>query len=75
MSKIVYHTNNRINETIAHLQKVESYSKSTDKTEIDALSGLMYFRGLHGVNLYLTDDHFNQTVNFFFSPFVSKNRV
>ena len=45
MSKIVYHTNNRINETIAHLQKVESYSKSTDKTEIDALSGLMYFRG------------------------------
>ena len=31
MNKIVDHANNRINETIARLQRVESSNKSTDK--------------------------------------------
>lgn len=52
MSKIGDHTNNRINETITHLQRVESYNKSiykytwvkvTNKMELNALFGLMYF--------------------------------
>ena len=52
MSKIGDHTNNRINETIARLQEVESYNKSidkytwvkgTNKIELNALFGLMYF--------------------------------
>ena len=64
MNKIVDHTNNRINETITRLQIVESYNisidkytrvKITDKIELDALFGLMYFRGLLCVNLRLTD--------------------
>ena len=73
-SKIVGGTNNRINETIAHLQRVESYNKSinkytrvkvTDKIVLDALFGLMYFRGLRGVDLHLTDDYYHQTVTLF----------
>ena len=64
MNKIVDHTNNGINETITRLQIVESYNisidkytrvKITDKIELDALFGLMYFRGLLCVNLHLTD--------------------
>lgn len=52
MSKIGDHTNNRINETITRLQRVESYNKSiykhtwvkvTNKIELNALFGLMYF--------------------------------
>ena len=30
LQKIVDHTNNRINETITSLKRVESYNKSTD---------------------------------------------
>ena len=64
MNKIVDHTNNRINETITRLQIVESCNisidkytqvKITDKIKLDALFGLMYFRGFLYVNLHLTD--------------------
>ena len=60
MNKIVDHTKIRINETITRLQRAEGYNKSlgkytwvkiTDKIEFDALSGMMYFRGLLGVNV------------------------
>ena len=30
-----------------------TWVKKTDRVEIDALFGLMHFRGIHGVNLYL----------------------
>ena len=60
MNKIVDHTKIRINGTITRLHRVESYNKSlgkytwvkvTNKIEFDALSGMMYFRGLLGVNV------------------------
>ena len=50
MNKILDHTNNRMNETITRLQRVESYNKSvhkytlvkvTDKIELDVLFGMM----------------------------------
>ena len=82
MNKIVDHTKIRINGTIIRLQRAESYNKSlgkytwvkvTDKIEFDALSGMMYFRGLLGVNVQWTD-YFHQIIYFiFFSSVLSKN--
>ena len=82
MNKIVDHTKIRINETITRLQRAEGYNKSlgkytwvkiTDKIEFDALSGMMYFRGLLGVNVQWTD-YFHQIIYFiFFSSVLSKN--
>ena len=83
INKILDHTNNRINETIARLQRVESYNKSidrctwvkgTDKIKLDALFGLMYFRGLLVVNLYLTDRLISPDSYFVFNSIISKNR-
>ena len=82
MNKIVDHTNSRINETIVCSQRVESYNKSidkyalvkgTNKTELNAHFGVMYFRSLLGVNLYLTDRLFSPNSHFFFSSIMSKN--
>ena len=61
IDKIVDCTNIRINETIARLLHSDNFNESnnytwvkkTDRVEIDALFGLMYFRSIHGVNLYL----------------------
>ena len=36
--------------------------KVTNKIVLDALFGLMNFRGLRGVDLHLTDDYYHQTV-------------
>ena len=44
INKIADHTNNRINETITRLQRVESYIKSIHN--MDERFELMYFRGL-----------------------------
>ena len=54
MDKIVDCTNTRINETIARLQRIDNWVKKTDR-EIYALFGLMYFRGILGVNIHMTD--------------------
>ena len=64
MNKNLYHTKNRINETVARLQRVESCNKSiekqswvkaTDKVKLDGIFGLMYFRDLLDVDLYQRD--------------------
>ena len=64
------------------MQRVKSYNKSidkytwvkaTNKIEPDALFGLMYFRGLLGVNLQLTDRLFSPDSHFVFSLIMSKN--
>ena len=68
MNKTVDHTNNRTNETITRLERVQSFNKSTDKhtcvkvtdkIEINVIFGLMY---LLGVNLHLADNYFQRTV-------------
>ena len=82
MNKIVDHTNSRINETIVCSQRVESYNKSidkyalvksTNKIELNALFGVMYFRNLLGMNLCLTDRLFSPNSHFVFSSIMSKN--
>ena len=82
MDKIVDWTNTRINETIARLQRSDNFNesskytwvKATDRVEIDALFGLLYFRGLLGVNLHMTDRPFSNDSNFGFGAIMSKNR-
>ena len=74
MNKTVDHTNNRTNEIITRLERVQSFNKSTDKhtcvkvtdkIEINVIFGLMYFRSLLGVNLHLADNYFQRTVTLF----------
>ena len=57
---IVHNTNNKIRETISSLgynhpafinSNKNLYVKETDHIEINALFGLMYLRGLLGMNL------------------------
>ena len=80
MDKIIDCTNTKINETIARLQRSDNFNESskyswvkkTDRVEIDALFGLMYFRGILGVNLHMTerifsnDSHLRQSNRFRF---------
>ena len=49
--------------------------KKTDRVELDALFGLMYFRGILGVNLYTTDRLFSNDSHFVFDAIMSKNRL
>ena len=82
MDKIVDCTNIRINETIARLLHSDNFNESnnytwvkkTDRVEIDALFGLMYFRGILGVNLHMTDRLFSNDSHFVFGAIMSKNR-
>ena len=82
MDKIVDCTNTRINETIACLQQSDNFNESskytwvkkTGRVEIDALFGLMYFRGILGVNLHMTDRLFSNDSHFVFGAIMSKNR-
>ena len=73
MDKIVDCTNTRINETIARLQRSDNWVKKADR-EIYALFGLMYFRGILGVNLHMTDRLFSNDSHFSFGAIMSKNR-
>ena len=47
---------------------------STHGSKIDALFGLMYFRGILGVNLHMTDRLFSNDSHFIFGAIMSKNR-
>ena len=49
-------------------------SKKTDRVEIDALFGLMYFRGILGVNHHMTDRLFSKESHFVFGAIMSKSR-
>ena len=82
MDKIVDCTSTRINETIARLQQSNKFNESskytcvkeTDRVEIVALFELMYFRGILGVNLHMTDRIFSSDSHFVFGVTMSKNR-
>ena len=82
MDKIVNCTNTRINETIGRLQQSDNFIESSkytwvkkpDRVEIDALFGLMYFRGTLGVNLHMTDRLFSNDSHFGLGAIMSKNR-
>ena len=49
--------------------------QKTDRVEIDALFGLMHFRGILGVNLHMTDRLFSNDSHFVFGAIMSKNRL
>ena len=80
MDKIVEYANTSINETIARLQRSDNFNQSSkykwvkkaDGVEIDALFGLMYFRGILGVNLHMTDRLFSNDSHFVFGAIMSK---
>ena len=80
MDKIVDCTNTRINETIARLQQSDNFNESskytwvkkTDRVEIDALFGLVYFRGILGENLHMTDRLFLNESHFFWCNNIKK---
>ena len=48
--------------------------KKTDKVEIDAIFGLVYFRGILGVNIHMTDRLFSNDSHFIFGAIISKKR-
>ena len=48
--------------------------KKADRVEIDALLGLMYFRGILGVNLHMTYRLFSNDSHFVFGAIMSKTR-
>ena len=82
MDKTVDCTSTTINKTIARLQRIHNFNESskytrvkkTDRVEIDALFELMYFRGILGVNLHITDRLFSSDIYFIFGAIMSKNR-
>lgn len=47
--------------------------KINNKTKLDAFFGPMYFRGMFGVNLHLTDRLFSPDSHFVFSSIILKN--
>ena len=49
--------------------------QKTDRIEIDALFGLVYFRGILVVNLHMTDRLFLNNSHFVFGEIMSKNRL
>ena len=48
--------------------------QKTDRVEINALFGLMYIRGVLGVDLRMTDTLFSNDSHFAFGAIMSKNR-
>ena len=46
--------------------------KKTERVEIDVLFGLIYFRGILGVNLDITDGPFSNDSHFVFGAIMSK---
>ena len=80
MDKIVDCTNISINETIAGLLRSDSFNESSKYTWVkktdnfNALFGLMYFGGILGVNLHMTDRLSSNDSRFVFGAIMSKNR-
>ena len=80
---IVHNTNNKIRETLSRLKNnhpafinsnKNPYVKETDHIEINALFGLMYLRGLLGMNLQRVDYLFADEGHYAFGSIKSKNR-
>ena len=82
MDMIVHDTNNKIRETSRlrnnHLAFIKSnknpYVKETDHIEINALFGLMYLRGLLGMNLQRVDYLFADEGHYAFGAIMPKSR-
>ena len=77
-TKFLTAKNTRINGTLARLHRSDNFNESskytwvkkTDSVEIDALFGLVYFRGILGVNLHMTDRLFSNDSHFFLFLFL-----
>ena len=52
----------------------DTWVKKADRVEIDALLGLILFRGILRVNLRMTDRLFSNHSHFVFGVFISTNR-
>ena len=83
MDMIVHNTNNKIRETLSPLRNNHSafinsnknlYMKETDHIKINALFGLMYLRGLLGMNLERLNYLFSDDGHYAFGAITSKNR-
>ena len=83
MDMIVHNTNNKIRETLSRLRNnhpafinsnKNPYVKETDHIEINALFGLIYQRGLLGMNLRRVDYLFADEGHYAFGAVISKNR-
>ena len=83
MDMIVHNTKNKIGETLSRLRNnhpafinsnKNPYVKETDHIEINALFGLMYLRGLLGMNLQRVDYLFADEGHYAFGAIMSKNR-
>ena len=83
MDMIVHNTNNKIRETLSRLRNNHSafiksnknpYVKETDHIEINALFGLMYLRGLLGMNLQRVDYLFADEGHYAFGAIMPKSR-
>ena len=82
MDMIVHNTNNKIRETLSRLKNnhpafinsnKNPYVKETDHITINALFGLMYLRGLLGMNLQRVDYLFADDRHCAFGAIRSKN--
>ena len=75
---ITQHTNDKIHETIARHQEYNFFQanycwmRPVEKVELDALFGLIYFRGLLGV-LFATGKLFPNENHYGFGAIMSKN--
>ena len=83
MDMIVHNNKNEIRETLSRLRNnypafintsKSPYVKETDHIEIYALFGLMYLRGLLGINLQGVDYLFADEGHYAFGAILSKNR-
>ena len=81
---IVHNTNNKIRETLSRLRNnhpafissnKNPYVKETDHIEINALFGLIYLRGLFGINLQRVDYLFADEEHYAFGAIMLKNRL
>ena len=82
MDMIVHNTNNKIRETLSRLRNnhpafissnKNPYVKETDHIEINALFGLLYLRGLLGMNLQRVDYLFADEGHYDSGAIMSKN--
>ena len=55
------------------MNQASTHGSKIDRVEIDALSGLIYFRGIIGVNIRMTHRLFSNDSHFVFGV-MSKNR-
>ena len=77
ITSIVKHTNKKITNTLSELPQNEkpTFNSTTDNIEITALLGLMFFRGLLGVNDHYVNNPFSDEAgHYVFGGVMGRNR-